>query len=67
MLEGNLKFSATLFYASLRPDLDASVLLDALQMKTYLNDRQIKEIHLFHSVDRENPRAEILIERMDES
>ena len=65
MLEGNLKFSATLFYSSLRPDLDASVLLDALQDKTYGNDRQIKEIHLIHAIDRKNPRAEIVIERME--
>jgi Holliday junction resolvase RusA-like endonuclease len=65
MLEGSLKFSATLFYASLRPDLDASVLLDALQGKTYANDRQIKEIHLIHAIDRKNPRAEIVIERME--
>lgn len=62
MLEGNLRFSAKIFYASQRPDLDASVLLDALQGLIYANDRQCREIHLYHFIDKQNPRAEVTVE-----
>ena len=48
-----------IFYASRRPDLDASVVLDCMQGRIYVNDRQVKEMHLFHDIDREHPRAEI--------
>jgi Holliday junction resolvase RusA-like endonuclease len=64
MLEGRLKFSATLYYASERPDLDASVLLDSLQGRLYMNDRQVRELHLVHAIDRKNPRAEVEIEEL---
>ena len=62
LLEGDLKFTATLFYASRRPDLDPSVLLDALQGRVFKNDRQIRVIHVTHAIDKRNPRAEIVIE-----
>jgi len=62
LLDGDLKFTATLFYASRRPDLDPSVLLDALQGRVFKNDRQIRVIHVTHAIDKRNPRAEIVIE-----
>ena len=31
----------------------------------YVNDRQCREIHMFHAIDRANPRAEIEIEPME--
>lgn len=65
MLEGDLKVVATLYYASRRPDLEESVLLDALQGIVYKNDRQIKEKHIYHAIDKENPRAEIEIECLE--
>ena len=58
-LEGPIAFTATIWYASQRPDLDASVLFDALQGICYANDRQVREIHLKHAIDRANPRAEV--------
>jgi Holliday junction resolvase RusA-like endonuclease len=64
LLEGNLKFTATLFYASHRPDLDPSIILDALQGRVYLNDRQIRVIHVTHAIDKRNLRAEIDIEQI---
>ena len=64
MLEGDLSFTATIYYASRRPDLDASVLLDALQGKAYKNDRQVREIHLIHGLDKDNPRAEIILKEL---
>lgn len=31
----------------------------------YINDRQVREKHVYHAIDRANPRAEIVIEPMD--
>lgn len=75
MLTGELSATIRLFYSSERPDLDESVILDVLQAKfegtgkarvlirkgVYLNDRQVREKHIYHAIDRANPRAEIEI------
>ena len=73
MLEGELRADIQIYYASNRPDLDCSVLLDCLQAKykkgelvrkgIYVNDRQIREMHIYHGIDKDNPRAEIEITR----
>ncbi len=55
--------SVTIWYASRRPDLDPSVIFDGLQGKLIKNDRQIKEFHAYHDLDKENPRANIRIRR----
>ena len=65
MLEGDLAFTATIYYASRRPDLDASVLLDALEGFAFANDRQIKELHLCHAIDKEFPRSEITLTELE--
>jgi Holliday junction resolvase RusA-like endonuclease len=59
---GKFRATLTIFYASERPDLDESVILDVLQQMVYANDRQVRERHVYHAIDRENPRAEIVIE-----
>ncbi len=64
LLEGDLRMVADVYYASRRPDLDVSLILDALQDIVYRNDRQVREMHLYHHLDRENPRAEITLEEM---
>ena len=66
LLEGDLRFTAHIFYASRRPDLDASLILDALQGRTMANDRQVKEIHLYHHLDKNNPRAVVTDEAIGE-
>jgi len=48
-------------YASRRPDLDESVILDCLQGPVYANDRQVKVKHIYWALDKENPRAEIFV------
>ncbi len=58
-LDGPIAFEARIYYASHRPDLDPSVLLDALQGICYANDRQVREMHLYHAIDKANPRAEV--------
>ena len=62
LLEDNLSVTMTIYYASRRPDLDESVVLDAMQGFVYKNDRQIKEKHVFWGLDKENPRVEVAIE-----
>ena len=61
---GDLKVTITIFYASRRPDLDESLILDAMQGFVYANDRQVKEKHIFWRLDRANPRSEIRVEKL---
>lgn len=51
-----------IYYASRRPDLDESLILDLMQGLIYRNDRQVKEKHIFWGLDPDNPRAEIRVE-----
>ena len=52
----------TIYYKNRRPDLDESVILDCLEGYAYKNDRQVKEKHIYHGLDKKNPRAEITVE-----
>ena len=61
-LAGELVLEAVVWYLSERPDLDDALLCDALQMAGVIgNDRQIREKHLSHFIDRSNPRVELAI------
>ena len=61
-IEVDVCLTATIFYASRRPDLDESLICDVLQKAGVIkNDRLIKEKHIYHGLDRENPRAELQI------
>lgn len=60
-LEGDLFFGAKIYYSSRRPDLDESLILDLLQDRIYLNDRQVKCKFVMWGLDKEFPRAEIFI------
>jgi Holliday junction resolvase RusA-like endonuclease len=64
LMEGDLVVHIKIYYASRRPDLDESVILDAMQGLIYENDRQVKEKHVYHALDKHNPRAEIRIETL---
>lgn len=59
LLEGDLCVTIHIWYASRRPDLDESLILDLLQGVLYLNDRQVKAKHIYWHLDRINPRCEI--------
>lgn len=63
--EGDVRVDMIVYYASRRPDLDESVILDAMQGKVYSNDRQVKEKHLWWGLDRENPRAVIRVSSVE--
>jgi len=64
LLEGDLAVSIKVFYASRRPDLDVSLILDCMQNFIYLNDRQVKEQHLYWALDKKSPRAEIKVKEL---
>lgn len=64
LMQGDLVVHIKIYYASRRPDLDESVILDAMQDLIYENDRQVKEKHVYHGLDKDNPRAEIRIETL---
>lgn len=50
-----------IYYASARPDLDESLVLDLLQGVSYENDRQVKRKIIEHALDRDDPRVEIVV------
>lgn len=50
-----------IYYASRRPDLDESVILDCMQGPVYANDRQVKQKHVYWALDKNTPRAEIFV------
>ena len=53
-----------IWYASRRPDLDESLILDLMQDKVYKNDRSVKAKIVRWHLDRENPRCLIRILRL---
>ncbi len=62
LLTGDLRVTMHIFYASRRPDLDESLILDLMQDLIYEHDRQVKEKHVYWGLDPERPRTEILVE-----
>lgn len=59
LLTGDLAVTMHIYYASRRPDLDESLILDLMQGVVYENDRQVKERHTYWHLDPDSPRAEI--------
>ena len=61
MLEGDLAVCMRIIYASRRPDLDESLILDLMQGFVYKNDRQVKHKNVFWGLDKERPRSIISV------
>lgn len=61
LMQGYLGVDIQIFYASRRPDLDESLILDAMQGKIYDNDRQIREKHITWGLDPTRPRTVIRV------
>jgi len=66
LITQDVRITLHIFYASRRPDLDESLILDLLQGVLYVNDRQVKEKHVYWGLDKENPRTEIILEVLPE-
>lgn len=64
-MDGDVRVTLHIWYASRRPDLDESLILDLLQGVAYRNDRQVKEKHVFWHLDPHSPRTNILVEQME--
>ena len=67
MFIDDVEVEMTVFYASRRPDLDESVILDCMQGFIYKNDRQVKRKIITWGLDKENPRSEITVRLMGQS
>tara|TARA_R110002020_G_scaffold82438_8_gene204077 strand:- start:1237 stop:1641 length:405 start_codon:yes stop_codon:yes gene_type:complete len=59
LIEDDVLLYCRIFYASRRPDLDESLIMDGLQGLVLKNDRQIKGKVIAHALDRTEPRAHI--------
>ena len=64
LMSGDIRMTLTIYYASRRPDLDESLILDLFQGLVYENDRQVKERHVYWGLDPDKPRAEIIIDQI---
>ena len=58
---GDVSVEMIIHYASRRPDLDESLILDCMQGPIYLNDRQVKQKLVYWALDRENPRVVVRV------
>jgi len=67
MFLDDVEVEMTVFYASRRPDLDESVILDCMQGFIYKNDRQVKRKIITWGLDKKNPRSEITVRLMGQS
>lgn len=66
LLEDDVAVGIKIYYKTRRPDLDESIILDCLQNKVYINDRQVKKKYISHGLDKENPRAHIFVGDLSE-
>lgn len=56
LIEGPVHVNIEIWYASMRPDLDESVVLDAMQGLIYVNDRQVWSKYVVRRIDPTQPR-----------
>ncbi len=78
-IEGKCRITLRVFYANEQSDLDPSLIFDILQDRwkrhgeqriliqpgVVRNDRQFREQHLYHGIDKKNPRTEVEIEPLE--
>ena len=65
LFEEDVFVAIKIYYASRRPDLDASLILDLLQDYVYSNDRLVKGQYIEWGLDRKNPRSFIVVTTLD--
>lgn len=61
LIEGDISIVIEIYYKTRRPDLDESLILDVLQGIAYVNDRQVKEKHIYWGLDPDHPRVIVQI------
>jgi Holliday junction resolvase RusA-like endonuclease len=67
LMAGDLHVDMTIWYASRRPDLDESLILDLMQERIYLNDRQVRSKYIRWALDKSRPRTLIRVSPLDSS
>ena len=65
LFENDVKVEILIYYASRRPDLDESLILDLMQGVIYKNDRQVKQKNIYWGLDRERPRTIIRVSPLE--
>ena len=65
MTDRDVRVELMIHYASRRPDLDESVILDAMQGIVYVNDRQVKQRFAYWGLDKDLPRSVIRVVECD--
>ena len=65
LIDNDVKVELIIYYASRRPDLDESVVLDCMQGKIYVNDRQVKQKYVYWGLDRATPRTHIRVSPLE--
>ncbi len=63
--EEDVRVEMLIYYASRRPDLDESLILDCMQGPIYLNDRQVKQKMIYWGLDKTNPRTIIRVSAVE--
>lgn len=61
----DVRVEIMIHYASRRPDLDDSIILDAMQGIVYENDRQVKQRMIYWGLSKDLPRATIRVTECD--
>ena len=65
LFEGDVSVEILIYYATRRPDLDESLILDCMQGNVFINDRQVKQKHIYWGLDRDRPRAVIRVSALE--
>ena len=65
LFEGDVSVEILIYYATRRPDLDESLILDCMQGNVFINDIQVKQKHIYWGLDRDRPRAVIRVSALE--
>ena len=65
LFEGDVSVEILIYYATKRPDLDESLILDCMQGNVFINDRQVKQKHIYWGLDRDRPRTVIRVSAVE--
>lgn len=67
LFTGDVLVEMAIYYATRRPDLDESLILDCMQGVIYTNDRQVKQKHIYWGLDKSFPRTIIRVSSLETS
>ncbi|MCW2242784.1 RusA family crossover junction endodeoxyribonuclease [Azospirillum canadense] len=59
--DGDVSIEAAAFYKTRQPDLDTSLVRDAIQGRIIVNDRQVRHVAESGFIDKNRPRVEVIV------